>query len=103
MSVTDIPLYRETYAPLLLTPLALTSSNRMIRWMGARRWQALRRSVYVVAGLAVLHFFWMRAGKHDFAEVAVYAALLGSLLGWRLWRRVQRRTNVRGMINAQER
>jgi sulfoxide reductase heme-binding subunit YedZ len=43
-----------------------------------------------VAGLAVLHFFWMRAGKNDFAEVLVYAAILGVLLGWRLWRRVSR-------------
>jgi sulfoxide reductase heme-binding subunit YedZ len=40
--------------------------------------------VYAVAGLAILHFFWMRAGKNDFAEVAVYAALLALLLGWRL-------------------
>jgi sulfoxide reductase heme-binding subunit YedZ len=43
-----------------------------------------------VAGLAVLHFFWMRAGKNDFAEVFVYAAILGTLLGWRLWRRFSR-------------
>jgi methionine sulfoxide reductase heme-binding subunit len=34
--------------------------------------------------LAILHFFWMRAGKNNFAEVAVYAAILGVLLGWRL-------------------
>ena len=38
----------------------------------------------------MLHFFWMRAGKNDFAEVAVYAAVLAVLLGWRLWRRVAR-------------
>jgi sulfoxide reductase heme-binding subunit YedZ len=43
-----------------------------------------------VAGLAVLHFFWMRAGKNDFAEVLVYAAILGALLGWRLWCRFSR-------------
>ena len=73
-------------AVLLLTPLALTSSNWMIRWLGARRWQALHRSVYVVAGLAVLHFFWMRAGKNNFTEVAVYAAVLATLLGWRAQR-----------------
>jgi sulfoxide reductase heme-binding subunit YedZ len=42
--------------------------------------------VYAVAVLAVLHFFWMRSGKNDFAEVGVYAAILGALLGWRLWR-----------------
>ena len=73
-------------AVLLLTPLALTSSNWMIRWLGARRWQALHRSVYVVAALAVLHFFWMRAGKNNFTEVAVYAAVLATLLGWRAQR-----------------
>ncbi|MDR7305722.1 protein-methionine-sulfoxide reductase heme-binding subunit MsrQ [Rhodoferax saidenbachensis] len=71
-------------ALLLLTALAATSFNRVIKAMGAKRWQALHRSVYAVAGLAILHFFWMRAGKHNFAEVAVYAAILGTLLGWRL-------------------
>jgi sulfoxide reductase heme-binding subunit YedZ len=75
---------------VLLTPLAMTSFNRAIRALGARRWQLLHRAVYVVAGLAVLHFFWMRAGKNDFAEVFVYAAILGALLGWRLWRRFSR-------------
>ena len=73
---------------VLLTPLALTSFNRAIKALGARRWQLLHRAVYAVAGLAVLHFFWMRAGKNDFAEVLVYAAILGVLLGWRLWRRL---------------
>jgi sulfoxide reductase heme-binding subunit YedZ len=71
-------------ALLLLTPLAATSFNAAIRTLGAKRWQRLHRLVYAVAGLAVLHFFWMRAGKNDFAEVAVYAALLALLLGWRL-------------------
>ena len=74
---------------LLLLPLAATSFNRAIRTLGARRWQRLHRAVYVIAGLVVLHFFWMRAGKNDFAEVAVYAAILGSLLAWRLWRRLK--------------
>jgi methionine sulfoxide reductase heme-binding subunit len=73
-------------AVLLLTPLALTSFNRAIRTLGARRWLALHQSVYVVAVLAILHFFWMRAGKNDFAEVAVYAAILSVLLGWRVRR-----------------
>jgi len=80
---------------VLLTPLALTSSNRAIRWLGGKRWQALHRLVYAVAALAVLHFFWMRAGKHNFAEVQVYAAVLGTLLGWRLWRAVSARQRGR--------
>ncbi len=69
---------------LLLTPLAATSFNRAVKAMGARRWQLLHRLVYLIAGLALLHFFWMRSGKNDFAEVAVYAVILGLLLGWRL-------------------
>lgn len=71
---------------LLLTCLALTSFNRAIKALGAKNWQRLHKAVYLVAGLAILHFFWMRAGKNDFAEVAVYAAILAALLGWRFWR-----------------
>ena len=71
---------------VLLTPLALTSFNRAIRWLGAKRWQGLHRAVYAVAVLAVLHFFWMRAGKNNFAEVLVYASVLFALLVWRLAR-----------------
>jgi methionine sulfoxide reductase heme-binding subunit len=69
---------------LLLTPLAATSFNRAIKWLGAARWQMLHKLVYLIAGLAILHFFWMRAAKNNFAEVAVYAAILGLLLGWRV-------------------
>jgi len=79
-----------TAALLLMLPLALTSFNRAIRALGAARWQALHRAVYAVAVLALLHFFWMRAGKNDFAEVGVYAALVAVLLGWRLWHRLRR-------------
>lgn len=78
-----------TLALLLLAVLAATSPHRAIRWLGAARWRALHRSVYVVAVLGILHFFWMRAGKNDFAEVLWYSALLAGLLGWRIrhgWR-----------------
>lgn len=79
-------------ALLLMLPLAATSFNRAIKALGAARWQALHRLVYATALLGVLHFFWMRSGKNDFAEVAVYAAIIGVLLGWRLqrWRRGRR-------------
>ena len=73
----------------LLLLLAATSFNRAIRWLGARRWQGLHRAVYGIAALALLHFYWMRSGKNDFAEVAVYATILGILLGWRGWRWAQ--------------
>jgi len=71
-------------ALLLLTPLAATSFNRAVKALGAVRWQALHKLVYAVAGLGILHFFWMRAGKNDFAEVGVYAAILGALMAWRI-------------------
>ena len=71
---------------LLLVPLALTSTNGMVRRLGGKAWRALHRLVYLVAPLALLHFFWMRAGKNDFAEVAVYAVILGALLLDRLSR-----------------
>jgi sulfoxide reductase heme-binding subunit YedZ len=78
-----------TAALLLMLPLAATSFNRAIKALGARRWQLLHRLVYATALLGLLHFFWMRSGKNDFAEVAVYAVILGVLLGWRLWRRLR--------------
>ena len=71
---------------LLLTPLAAASFNRAIRALGTARWHSLHKLVYPVAGLAVLHFFWMRAGKNDQVEVLVYAVIVALLLGWRLLR-----------------
>jgi hypothetical protein len=66
---------------LLLTPLAATSFKPRVKALGAKRWQALHKLVYVIAGLGILHFFWMRAGKNNFGEVAIYAAILGRVAG----------------------
>ena len=82
-------------AVLLLTPLALTSFNWAIRALGGRKWQLLHRLVYAIAVLAVVHFFWMRAGKHNFGEVAVYAAILSSLLSWRVVQTVKKKRAIR--------
>ena len=71
---------------LLLLPLALTSSNRAVRALGGRAWRSLHRLIYLIAPLALLHFFSMRSGKNDYAEVAVYAAVIGVLLLERLLR-----------------
>jgi methionine sulfoxide reductase heme-binding subunit len=69
---------------LLLSPMAATSFNRAIKAMGAKRWQMLHKAIYLIAGLAILHFFWMRAGKNNFTEVLVYASVVALLLGWRV-------------------
>jgi sulfoxide reductase heme-binding subunit YedZ len=71
---------------VLMLPLAMTSSNAAIRWLGGKRWQQLHKLVYVLPLFALLHFYWMRAGKNNFAEVWVYAGVLGSLLAFRVWR-----------------
>lgn len=71
---------------LLLLALAATSWNAAVRWMGALQWRRLHRAVYGIAGLAILHFFWMRAAKNNLAEVALYALVLGLLLAWRVRR-----------------
>jgi len=73
---------------LLLWPLALTSTHAMVRKLG-RRWQTLHRLIYVVAVLAILHFWWMRAGKNNFAEPIIFGAIVALLLGLRIvfrWR-----------------
>jgi sulfoxide reductase heme-binding subunit YedZ len=75
---------------LILLALCATSLNAVIRWMGGHRWQQLHRSVYVAVMLGVLHFFWMRAAKHNLLEVGVYAGILGVLLGWRVQRFLRR-------------
>ncbi|MGH8222154.1 MAG: sulfite oxidase heme-binding subunit YedZ [Woeseiaceae bacterium] len=69
-------------ALLLMIPLAVTSTNAMVRRLGAKRWLALHRLVYVIAPLGVLHFWWMV--KADITEPAIYAAILAVLLGYRV-------------------
>jgi len=65
---------------VLLIPLALTSTNAMIKRVGAKRWQWLHRLIYVIAMLGVLHYFWMKAGKHDFAQPALLGGVVVILL-----------------------
>lgn len=72
---------------VLLIPLALTSTDAMVRRLGARRWLMLHRLVYVIAPLGVLHFWWMV--KRDITEPAIYAMILTLLLGYRLFRRTR--------------
>lgn len=72
----------------VLFTLAVTSSAASVRWLGAKRWQRLHKAVYGVAGLAILHFFWMRAAKNSFVEPAWYGSILAGLLLVRLARNI---------------
>lgn len=74
-----------------LVPLAATSFDRAIRALGAARWQRLHRLVYAIVVLGWLHLLWMRASKHRFDDVLVYAGVIGVLLGVRLAGALRRR------------
>lgn len=76
---------------VLLTPLALTSFNRAIKALGPKRWQRLHKLVYGIAGLGLLHFFWIRAGKNNFNEVLIYVAVIAVLLGWRVYNYISKK------------
>jgi sulfoxide reductase heme-binding subunit YedZ len=64
-------------ALVLLVPLAVTSTNAMVRRLGFPVWQRLHRLAYVAASLGVVHFFWRV--KKDVTEPLVYGAVLGLL------------------------
>jgi sulfoxide reductase heme-binding subunit YedZ len=70
---------------VLLVPLAATSTNGMVKRLGGKRWQALHKAIYAIAVLGILHFWWHKAGKNDFSEVSIYAAVVFVLLGLRMW------------------
>jgi len=75
-------------ALVLLVPLVVTSTDRMMRQLG-RWWGRLHRLIYVVALLAVLHFWWMKSGKNNLQEPVIIALVMILLLGSRLvflWR-----------------
>jgi methionine sulfoxide reductase heme-binding subunit len=68
-------------ALLLLIPLAVTSTNKMMRRLG-RRWQKLHRLIYPIAILGVWHFWWQV--KRDIREPLIYATILAILLIYRI-------------------
>jgi len=66
---------------VLMIPLAVTSTAKMIRRLG-KRWQQLHRLVYLVGIAGVIHFYWLV--KSDIRRPAQYGAVLALLLGYRL-------------------
>jgi methionine sulfoxide reductase heme-binding subunit len=78
---------------LLLTPLAATSFDAAIRWMGGRRWQRLHRLIYLAGITAVVHYCWQ--GKGITNNNLFYAGMLLILLAARVvyvaWKRYAKR------------
>jgi len=75
-------------ALLVMLPLAITSTNAMIKRLGGKRWRALHRLAYVAAIAGVIHYYMQV--KADVRQPLVFAAVLAVLLGYRLkeyWQR----------------
>ncbi|MBP1777169.1 MAG: yedZ [candidate division NC10 bacterium] len=73
----------------LLVPLAITSTNGMVKRLGGTAWRRLHRLVYLIGILAVLHFLWLAKGFR--ADAVLYAGILALLLGVRLFDALRRR------------
>jgi sulfoxide reductase heme-binding subunit YedZ len=69
---------------VLLIPLAATSTQGMIRRLG-RNWARLHRLIYPIAALAILHYWWMKAGKHNFEQPIIWGCVVAVLLGLRVY------------------
>ena len=69
---------------VVLIALGATSFNAAIKVLGPKRWKSLHQTVYALAALAVLHFYWMRSGKHRFDDVIFYGVILALLLLYRV-------------------
>ncbi len=66
----------------LMVPLALTSTDKMIKRLGGKRWQKLHRLAYVSAAAGALHYYLLV--KSDARKPLVFAAVVALLLGYRL-------------------
>ena len=73
---------------LLLIPLAVTSTNAMMRRLG-KRWKSLHRLIYVIVLLGIWHYWWQV--KADIREPLIYLTITAVLLGWRLWKKIKAR------------
>ena len=68
---------------LLLLPLAITSTNSMMRKLG-KRWKTLHQLIYLIILTGLVHFWWMRAGKQNFAQPLLISVIAVVLLGSRV-------------------
>ena len=68
---------------LLLLPLAVTSTNSMMRRLG-KRWKTLHQLIYLIILTGLVHFWWMRAGKQNFAQPLLISVIAVVLLGSRV-------------------
>lgn len=86
---------------VLLVPLATTSNNAIIKRLGARLWQRIHYAVYLIAVLAVVHYWWLV--KKDITQPAIYAAVFFLLLALRLFWKLRDVTQGRNAGDSKRR
>ena len=86
---------------VLLVPLAATSNNAIIKRLGARLWQRIHYAVYLIAVLAVVHYWWLV--KKDITQPAIYAAVFFLLLALRLFWKLRDVTQGRNAGDSKRR
>jgi sulfoxide reductase heme-binding subunit YedZ len=64
---------------VIMSLLALTSNQMAMRFLGVK-WKMLHRFIYLIGILALVHYYWHKQGKNDFAVVYIYAGIIFSLL-----------------------
>jgi methionine sulfoxide reductase heme-binding subunit len=84
---------------VLMIPLALTSTNAMMKRLG-RRWGKLHSLIYFVAPIAIAHFWWHKGGKNSYREPIIYGLVIALLLGYRAYKKFKVRTSL-GQIAKQ--
>ena len=64
---------------VIMSLLALTSNQMAMRLLGVK-WKMLHRFIYLIGILGLIHYYWHKQGKNDFAVVYIYAGIIFSLL-----------------------
>ena len=85
---------------VLLIPLAVTSNNAMIRKLGGKVWQRIHRLIYVIAPLAILHYWWMKSAKNNIAQPLIFGVIVAVLLGVRVVWSVTKKKAQPQKVNA---
>ena len=78
---------------VLMIPLAATSTNKMVRWLGSKRWIKLHKLVYPLSILGVVHFYLQV--KADITEPVIYGTILAILLIYRIWKNKQNKSTAK--------
>jgi methionine sulfoxide reductase heme-binding subunit len=84
---------------VLLIPLAISSTNKMMKRLG-RNWVKLHKLIYLVAPIAIAHYWWHKAGKNALGEPMIYAVIVALLLAYRLVARLISHSSAKAKVKA---